>query len=59
MISIALLMIGTGLFFWGYDIYDSAGSQLSRAFDGEAPMKAYALLIGGAVCAALGILRLR
>jgi len=59
MIGIALLIIGAGLLFWGYDIYDSAGSQVTRAIGGEAPMKAYALLIGGAVCAALGIFKLK
>lgn len=59
MIGIALLIIGAGLLFWGYDIYDSAGSQVSRAISGEAPMKAYVMLVGGAVCAVLGILKLK
>lgn len=59
IIGIALLIIGAGLLFWGYEIYDSASSQVSRAISGEAPMKAYAMLIGGAVCAALGILKLK
>lgn len=59
MIGIALFVIGAGLLFWGYDIYDSAGSQVNRAIGGEAPMKAYVLLIGGAVCAILGILKLK
>jgi len=59
VIGIALLIIGIGLLFWGYDIYDSAGSQVSRAIGGEAPTKAYALLIGGAVCAVLGILKIK
>jgi len=59
MIGIALLVIGTGAIFWGYDIYDSAGSQITRAVGGDAPMKAYALLIGGAVCAVLGVLKLK
>jgi len=59
MIGIALLIVGAGLLFWGYDIYDSAGSQVSRAIGGEAPTKAYALLIGGAICAALGVFKLK
>ena len=59
IIGIALLIIGMGLLFWGYDIYDSAGSQVSRAIGGEAPTKAYALLISGAICAALGVFKLK
>ncbi len=59
MIGIALLIIGAGLLFWGYDIYDSAGSQVSRAIGGEAPTKAYALFIVGAVCAVFGVLKLK
>jgi len=59
MMGLALLIIGGGLLFWGYDIYDSVESQLSRSLDGEAPMKAYVLLIGGALCAALGLLKLK
>jgi len=58
-IAIALLIIGAGLLFWGYDIYDSAGSQVSRAIGGEAPTKAYLLLIGGAICVVFGILKLK
>ena len=59
IISIVLLIVGVGLLFWGYDIYDSAGSQVSRAVGGEAPTKAYALFIGGAICAVLGVLKLK
>ncbi|MES0371955.1 MAG: DUF3185 family protein [Mariprofundaceae bacterium] len=59
IIGIALLIIGAGLLFWGYDIYDSASSQVSRALSGEAPMKAYIMLVGGAVCVVMGILRVK
>ena len=59
IIGIVLLIAGVGLIFWGYDLYDSAGSQLSRTFGGDAPTKAYAALIGGAICTVLGILRLK
>jgi len=59
IIGIVLLIVGVGLLFWGYDIYDSAGSQVSRAIGGDAPTKAYALLIGGAVCAVFGVLKLK
>jgi len=58
-IGIVLLIVGIGLLFWGYNIYDSAGSQVSRALSGDAPTKAYVLLIGGAICAMLGVLKLK
>ena len=59
IIGIALLVIGAGLLFWGYDIYDSAGSQISRAISGEAPVKAYALMAGGVACIIVGILKVK
>jgi drug/metabolite transporter (DMT)-like permease len=59
IIGIALIIIGAGLLFWGYDIYESAGSKISRAISGEAPMKAYAFMIGGAVAIVLGILKVK
>jgi len=59
MIGIVLLIGGIGLLFWGYDIYDSAGSHVSRAIGGEAPTKAYAMLVAGAVCAVFGALKLK
>jgi len=59
IIGIALIIVGAGLAFWGYDIYESAGSKISRAFSGEAPMKAYLFMIGGVVAIVLGILKVK
>ena len=59
IIGIALIIIGAGLLFWGYDIFDSAGSKISRAVGGEAPMKAYALMGGGVVAIVLGALKVK
>lgn len=59
IIGIGLLIIGAGLAFWGYDIYNSAGSKISRAVSGEAPMKAYALMVGGVVAIILGALKVK
>jgi hypothetical protein len=39
LLGIILIILGTALCFWGYDIYDSAGSQIGRAFSGETPIK--------------------
>ena len=59
IIGIALIIAGVALCFWGYDIYDSAASHLKRAFDGNAPIKAYALMGGGAAATLLGILKVK
>ncbi|MBU1172095.1 MAG: DUF3185 family protein [Proteobacteria bacterium] len=58
-IGIILIIVGVGLAFWGYSIYDSAGSQVSRALSGDAPIKSWAGMIGGAICIAMGILKLK
>ncbi len=59
IIGIGLLIVGAGLLFWGYDIYDSTSSKISRAVTGEAPMEAYAFMVGGIVAIILGILKVK
>nr|WP_297347245.1 DUF3185 family protein [uncultured Glaciecola sp.] len=59
LLGIILIILGTALCFWGYDIYDSAGSQIGRAFSGDTPIEAWLGLIGGAICLVIGIFRLK
>jgi len=58
-IGIILIIVGVALALWGYDIYDSAGSQITRALSGDAPTKAWAGMVGGVICVAVGIYRLK
>lgn len=58
-IGIILIIVGVALAFWGYNIYDSAGSQVSRALSGDAPIKAWAGMVGGAICIALGVYKVK
>ena len=58
-IGIVLIVVGIALAFWGYSVYDSAGSQVTRAFSGDAPIEAWAGMVGGAVCIVLGVLKLK
>ncbi len=58
-IDIALIVIGVVLVIWGYDVYDSAGSQVTRALSGDTPVEAWIGMIGGAVCIAIGVLRVK
>jgi len=58
-IGIILIVIGVALAFWGYNIYDSAGSQVTRALSGETPIEAMAGMIGGAICVIIGITKVK
>ena len=59
IIGIALIVVGVALAAWGYNIYDSAGSQVSRALSGDAPIEAWAGMVGGAICIVFGILKVK
>ena len=59
IIGIVLIVIGVALAVWGYNIYDSAGSQVTRAFSGDTPIEAWAGMVGGAICIVIGILKVK
>lgn len=59
VIGIVLVVIGVALTVWGYDVYDSATSQVGRALSGDTPIEAWAGLIGGVVCVLIGITKLK
>lgn len=58
-IGIVLIVVGIALAFWGYNVYDSAGSQVTRALSGDSPIEAWAGMMGGAICVAIGINKLK
>ena len=59
VIGIVLIIIGVALAIWGYDVYEAAGSQVSRALSGDTPIEAWAGMIGGAVCIIVGITKVK
>lgn len=59
IIGIVLIIIGVALAMWGYNIYDSAGSQVTRALSGDTPIEAWAGIVGGVICLAIGISKLK
>lgn len=59
IIGIVLIIVGVALALWGYNIYDSAGSQMSRAFSGDAPIEAWVGMIGGLICIVMGITKVK
>ena len=59
ILGIVLIIVGVALTIWGYNIYDSAGSQVSRAFSGDAPIEAYAGMVGGIICVVIGVIKVK
>ncbi|WOH36399.1 DUF3185 family protein [Thalassotalea fonticola] len=59
IIGIVLIIVGVVLVMWGYNIYDSASSQLSRALNGDTPIEAWAGMVGGVISVLIGITRLK
>ncbi len=57
--GIILIVLGVALAIWGYNVYDSAGSQISRAFSGDTPIEAWIGMVGGGLCIIFGIRQLR
>ena len=55
IISIALIVIGIGLAFWGYQISGSVGSQLTQTVTGSHTDKVMTLFIGGAASFVVGL----
>lgn len=59
LLSIALMIIGAGLTFWGYQKSQGIGSQLSSAFTGSHSNTTMMLYISGVVCLVIGIVIFR
>ena len=59
IIGIVLIIAGVALTIWGYNIYDSAGSQFSRALNGETPIEAWAGMVGGTISVIIGIVKVK
>jgi len=54
-VGIALIVIGVGLAFWGYQLSGSMGSQLSQALTGSHTDKVMTFYIGGAASFFIGL----
>ncbi len=55
IISIALMVIGVGLAFWGYQMSGSVGSKITQTITGSFTDKVMILYIGGAVIFIIGL----
>ena len=54
VVGLALLVVGIGLAFWGYQLSGSFTSQLSKSVSGAMPDEVMFRYIGGAVCGVIG-----
>lgn len=59
IIGTVLIIIGVALAIWGYNIYDSAASQISKALSGDTPVKAWAGMVGGIIFIVIGVVRIK
>ena len=59
IIGIVLIVVGIALAAWGFNIYDSAGSQVSRALSGDAPIEAWVGMLGGVICIVFGLFKVK
>ena len=59
VIGIIAVIIGVLLIIWGYDVYDSAGSQINRTLGGSTPFKAWGAMVAGAICIIVGIIKVK
>ncbi len=57
--GIVLIIVGVALAMWGYNIYNSAGSQIGRALSGDTPVEAWAGMVGGAICLVIGVFKVK
>jgi phosphate/sulfate permease len=55
IVGIVLLVVGVGLAFWGYQISESVGSQITQTVTGSYTDKAMLLFIGGAASFVAGL----
>jgi uncharacterized membrane protein YidH (DUF202 family) len=59
IIGVTLIIAGVIAATWGYNIYDSASSQVSRALSGDTPIEAWVGMAGGVIGVLIGITRLK
>ena len=55
IISIALMVIGIGLAFWGFQMSGSFGSKITQSITGSNTDKVMTLYIGGAASFVVGL----
>jgi len=55
VLGVALIVLGAGLIYWGYQLSDSVASQLTETISGSLPDDVMVRYIGGAVSMVVGL----
>ena len=55
LFSLVLIIAGVGLLYWGYDMSQSFGGQLNKAFSGSENNDVMMAYIGGGIALLLGL----
>ncbi|UCX04345.1 MULTISPECIES: DUF3185 family protein [Shewanella] len=59
ILGIVIIAVGAALFIWGYNIYDSASAQVTRAINGDTPIEAWLGMVGGAITVLIGLSKVK
>ena len=59
ILGIILIIFGAMLVVWGYNIYDSAGAQITRSITGGVPVQGIVGMLGGFVNIVVGISKIK
>jgi hypothetical protein len=59
VIGIVLIAVGAALGIWGYNVFDSAGAQISSALIGNTPIEAWLGMLGEFICVATDITKVK
>ena len=59
VMGLVFIIFGIMLIIWGYDMYDSVESEVSRAVGAAIPLQAWLGMIGGGINVFVGVLKLK
>lgn len=59
IIAIILIILGVALAIWGYNVFDSASAQVTRAVNGDTPIEAWLGMGIGVIAVLVGIIKLK
>ncbi|WP_434931663.1 DUF3185 family protein [Shewanella sp. HL-SH8] len=59
ILGIVIIALGVALAIWGYNIYDSASSQVVRAINGDTPIEAWLGMVGGGIAVLIGLTKIK
>lgn len=59
IVGLILIVLGIALTAWGFNVYNAAGAEISRALSGNSPIEAWLGMALGAVLVIVGGFKLK